>query len=331
MRDFQADVLSGALAGKPIPASEFSWSAARNRLFSECRRAYFIRYYLAQGGWNVHAHRLTRTAYLEKHIPPFAVWLAQTLENSAASALTGLRFIGQNRKRDFAGSLPRALGREVSALASSLQRKAYLDDPKLPGVREHFLWREGFRTADEVVARAVPVLTRACEFLTQSDFAVSPDGTESPLRDTACPFLEIPRHTFSIWLKGGILRNCGRTVSLLRFRYRADDADAGDGDGVDSALFSAFAKSRNPFCESCLTTLVFSRSSAEFVPAPPPLPSKILWDFIDGSAAGMLAAISPDGTVRAEDFPETADWEQCASCAFAGSCAMLQKYERKPE
>jgi len=87
MRDFQADIIHAAIAGKPIPASEFSWSPARFRLFHFCRRAYFIRYYLAQGGWNVNSHPLARSAYLEKYLPSFPDWMGMAFEQAVSAAI----------------------------------------------------------------------------------------------------------------------------------------------------------------------------------------------------------------------------------------------------
>ena len=52
MRDFEQEVTNAAGPLPPIRTEEFSWSLARHYLFRFCRRAYFIRYYLAQGGWD---------------------------------------------------------------------------------------------------------------------------------------------------------------------------------------------------------------------------------------------------------------------------------------
>ena len=62
MRDFEQEVINAAGPLPPIRTEEFSWSLARHYLFRFCRRAYFIRYYLAQGGWDAYSHTLAREA-----------------------------------------------------------------------------------------------------------------------------------------------------------------------------------------------------------------------------------------------------------------------------
>ena len=47
---------------------EWSWSASRHRMFSECRRRYYYHYYAAHNGWEKDAPRLARQAYRLKNL-----------------------------------------------------------------------------------------------------------------------------------------------------------------------------------------------------------------------------------------------------------------------
>ena len=82
MRDFEREVMNAAGPLPPIRTEEFSWSLARHYLFNFCRRGYFIRYYLAQGGWDAYSHTLAREAYFSKYLIPFDTWLSRTLRDS---------------------------------------------------------------------------------------------------------------------------------------------------------------------------------------------------------------------------------------------------------
>ena len=44
----------------------FSWSVSRNKIFTECRRAYYYRHYGSWGGWKEDAPAQTREAYILK-------------------------------------------------------------------------------------------------------------------------------------------------------------------------------------------------------------------------------------------------------------------------
>jgi len=70
----------------------FSWSVSRDRLFNECRRAYYYHYYGAWGGWERDAPESVRKAYLLKNMHSIDTWIGDVvhqtikwvLENKAA-------------------------------------------------------------------------------------------------------------------------------------------------------------------------------------------------------------------------------------------------------
>ena len=58
-----------------ILKSELTWSFSRDRLFFECRRAYYYNYYVSWGGWDVKADEFSRKAYLLKNIRNIDAWI----------------------------------------------------------------------------------------------------------------------------------------------------------------------------------------------------------------------------------------------------------------
>jgi len=89
MRDFIYDVQQAAIKDirVPIRVTDFSWSILRYDLFRTCKRAYFLRYYLAQGGWDKYAHELVREAYFEKYMTTVNEWIRQTFQNSISEVI----------------------------------------------------------------------------------------------------------------------------------------------------------------------------------------------------------------------------------------------------
>lgn len=54
--------------------NELTWSFSRDRLFRECRRAYFYHYYASWGGWEAGADEFIRKAYILKNVRNTAIW-----------------------------------------------------------------------------------------------------------------------------------------------------------------------------------------------------------------------------------------------------------------
>ena len=55
--------------------SELTWSVSRDRLFSDCRRAYYYHYYASWGGWRADAEEFTRKAYILKNSRNIDAWI----------------------------------------------------------------------------------------------------------------------------------------------------------------------------------------------------------------------------------------------------------------
>lgn len=54
---------------------ELSWSFSRDRLFKECRRAYYYYYYASWEGWERTADEFTRRAYILKNVRNIDAWI----------------------------------------------------------------------------------------------------------------------------------------------------------------------------------------------------------------------------------------------------------------
>jgi len=85
--------------------SELTWSFSRDRLFQDCRRAYFYHYYASWGGWNVNAEEFSRKAYILKNIRNIDAWIGDIVHQI-------IKWVLENKKADTASLF--AKGRDVS-------------------------------------------------------------------------------------------------------------------------------------------------------------------------------------------------------------------------
>lgn len=321
MRDFQADVIRAARSGKPLPEGGFSWSPARMHLLRFCQRAYFIRYYLAQGGWNIHADPPAKTAYMEKHLPTFEQFISRTLESSVKDALYyAVQREKQERRPIFKRALLQGLERRITALVVSLSREDYLSDPKLPGLLEAYHHREDFKNPEDVGARCAGIFRNVLPTLLEEKEVMEMVDNLSPLAlRRGEEFLALPWRSFTVWLHAGIIYTTGDTVTSLRFCSGITPADH----GLDAALFHEYARQKMRREKTRYNVFQFHENGETKCETIEPGP--VAADRVEVSSIGMIRMVRSDGQVYMDDFQPTADTEKCSDCPFQQTCSNLRK------
>ncbi len=72
--------------------NEFSWSVSRNRIFTECRRAYYYRHYGSWGGWDAKADPRVRDIYMLKNLGNRWTLAGQVVHETVADVLNRHRY-----------------------------------------------------------------------------------------------------------------------------------------------------------------------------------------------------------------------------------------------
>ena len=321
MRDYQADVVHAALCGQPLPAADFSWSPARAALFAYCKRAYFIRYYLALGGWNIHAHPIARTAYLEKHLPTLKQFLAGTLEHAIADAIayTVQRNSDSGQLNIFRQALIRRLEQAVTALVIHLDRGDYRNDPKLPGLLETFHGESGFTHPGKIGSRIAGIFGNVLPGLLADNWTqdiILANPLELKMKEK---ILQLPWRGFSVWLHAGIIRLQGNTASTIRFS--ADPEENARDLSLDAAIFRDYARTKWRKEQAVFHLFRFPEDEETGWSTVEPGPETDTR--IDVSSLGMIRMIRDNGTVRMDDFECAADREQCLTCSYRKTCELI--------
>ena len=325
MRDFQADVIRAAVSGKPLPEGGFSWSPARMQLFRFCYRAYFIRYYLAQGGWNLHAHPAARSAYLEKHLPSFEQFLSRTLEQAVSDALFyAVRREKKERFDIFRRGLVQGLERRITALIIGLEKQDYRTDPKLPGLLEAFHGEEDFSHPEKVGTRCASVFSKVVpSLLAETDLMEKLETLEPLSLRRGEDFLALNWRSFTVWLHAGIIWTEGDTVTSLRFHTNKNQPEISSPDhGLESALFREYVRQKMHREQALFRVFSFDESGRTAYTAVEPGP--VAADRVDVSSTGMLRMVRDDGQVYLSDFEPACEPEKCRVCPFRQTCAMLR-------
>ena len=75
--------------------NEFSWSAARDSLFEECKRKYYYNYYGYWGGWDRHkADEISRTLYVLKNLQNRFLWKGTIVHHEISRIIKQLTSTG---------------------------------------------------------------------------------------------------------------------------------------------------------------------------------------------------------------------------------------------
>lgn len=72
---------------RKVLINELSWSKTRHERFSECRRAYYLHYYLSWGGWDMTAERWRRQLYILKKLSNRFTWAGSVVHAAIRGTL----------------------------------------------------------------------------------------------------------------------------------------------------------------------------------------------------------------------------------------------------
>lgn len=318
MRDFERDVFLASKEIAELPAGEFSWTPSRRSLFMRCRRAYYLNYFAAQGGWNLHAGAISKSAYFEKHLKSLDMWMTTMFEEAFVSSIL------KSSRHEFASSFGFELGMRIAAMRKALEDETYLNDPKVHGILEFHQRRKDYDTPSAIAERAGAIFKNAFSCFVESAFLgnllLLNAVNFKNLRDK---FLYFRVNGINLCFRHGVIYTERGIPSLLRFDLGESRADLDEKialNGYDCSMFQKYLASRGynkNFQYNCFS------ASAECVSLTCAPSEEVDFEdtlYVDSTA--MLKNITLDGTVKAEDFPPCDDKNQCIKCRFCASCVL---------
>ncbi|OGV51440.1 MAG: hypothetical protein A2X49_16950 [Lentisphaerae bacterium GWF2_52_8] len=127
MVSWQGDRWPGKFPGVPVP---FSWSCLRHAIFSSCPRAYYHRYYAADGGWDKFADNSAQKAYALKYASSADEWLREILATALRQTLMLQRSEREKSLSGFAQQFRQAAFHLFGQGAVSTRNHEWKKDPK---------------------------------------------------------------------------------------------------------------------------------------------------------------------------------------------------------
>ncbi len=289
--------------------TEFSWSWRRSQLLEKCRRAYFLRYYAASGGWDRYSNDSTRHIYILKQLKPADVWLENLLRDSVKEILA--------RQQE---SVPKASARLKSQVmkkfyreANELRRFEWQHDPKRLNLTECY-YAHGPNVTAEVMDQAENDLLKCIENLAGGEI------WEELVKPPVIAWKNLPDPVqfylsgVKVWTRPGLTRLDQGKLKIVNLKFRESS------EYLIPASLAVMAACRNPANENrCESRTVFLENMetregfASFAETE---------QLVIKSAAEMLTHINPDGSASELDFPQCREefGGACLSCEFRQIC-----------
>lgn len=302
--------------------SELTWSFSRDRLFKQCRRAYFYHYYASWGGWEAGADQLCRKAYILKNMRNIDAWIGDIIHQI-------IRWILQQRvntaqtifKKDEGISCEKALKTAKNLLLKtweqSRSRKWEENLKQNLNLFEHYYNRE--LTRNQLRVKLEKVDKSLKNFYQSGLFA---ELSKLPAES----FLTIDELD-SFNFEGTRIFAIPDFALLSGGQYRLYDWKTGkrsDDDILQLSCYGIYAMDKWLVSAEQIKIIpvYLNQDNFSLVPAKP-IPSQELKNYIRTSIRTMRESLKDPVTNRADiiDFPKTDDTKRCQRCKFQEICS----------
>lgn len=339
MPDFRRWLLDASQPENPLPPGGFVWSPAKHFLFKKCPRAWFLRHYLAQGGWDVLSGESALHAYLLKYLAEPDAWMSATLERALSEALLEIAPVpiaGVDRAAALTEELQIRVSRQLRRARGELTREEYFSDPKLASFAALHYRTGEFASVDELIS---VLHARFAAFFRR--------WTDSDLPGELSAFEQLswrlpPEHREFAWgfwrisLRPWLYAVRRSHVEAWRFTFTFGSGAAGATDWGDEAeecnlserVLAAWAAGKYPGFPLRVTSVICTRDdllSRRLFPVP------VSAGFITESAEPMLRMANRPGGLKPECFARAKQPEACLSCCFRAVCAVLPFPPEEPD
>jgi CRISPR/Cas system-associated exonuclease Cas4 (RecB family) len=294
----------------------FSWSKSRAEEFQECQRKYFYDRYASWGGWDKHAPREARLAYVLKNLKNRWAWKGETVHHTIEDVLKTLRVGKPVSPADAQESLTRIMRADFR----SSKTKKYLDEPKKTvGLFEHEYEKPVsdavWKTLHDEAAQAVANFFNSALF---AELAADDKKNWLIIEDLE----EFEFDGAKIYVKLDFARRKGDTIEIYDWKTGKDERAA----SVQIGAYALYAMKKWGVPLAKLRAFLVYLSSPTFVPQDQRLDEALILEserVMRESIRGMRSLLSDAGRniPKGREFFRYTDNERlCGNCNFYKMC-----------
>ena len=324
MRDFEQDVIRSANFDGSVKLSYFSWSLAAQMLFGKCPRAYFIRYMIAQGGWDQFCHPAAASAYREKHLQKLDFFLGDLFHESVNEALIAVSTADiRIRKQLFDKILLKSISKRLSAMSFALKNPT--DDPKSLHLLELRGAKRLFSSPDEVVYYAAQTLKNAYTSLIVSELPGELFTLPGSVWNVQNKYVSFQVDGVPVYIHPGLIFQSQGKLHCIDFVCSENEPNEQDFSPRKAAIFSLFAENYRSCSDIFYREFCFNDKTAVLREIAPVSKSEIR-DWLRSGIHEIQSKLRPDGKYYIADFfclenqPDV-----CEKCQFQDTCRLLNR------
>lgn len=331
--DFAGEVLRSAETPDKVVPGKTTYSAAGYELFTYCPRAYFYRYYAAQGGWDPYAGEFARKVFRLKYMRTLEGEAARILSESLSRMLFHYEMLppGAEEKEGATGKFLEKwkyfTSREVWKMGRALEEELWRNDPKMPDFLELHGENPLFHSPGELMDYLIEEL-RSFFHEVREDSLLLPTLARLPresFRSSLC-FRDLTVENIPIVLPPFLLVLHKGVAAKLSFSFRFSDRNTtgemeldsyGENFTLTQKLFALFASRTFSGHTPEIWDICWNKGKLSFHPRPV---APLSLTFLQESAAELFSFSGKERFLSPENFPCRKKKENCHFCRYFSLC-----------
>lgn len=292
--------------------SELTWSFSRNRLFGDCRRAYFYHYYASWGGWDKFAPELARKAYMLRSIQSVDAWIGDIVHEI-------IKWVLESRTRAELITYEQATLKAKGLLLKTWEQsraKLWQDSPKHNlNLFEHYYNRDSSR--EVLGAKLEKVLTSLKNFYSCGLL----ESLQSLSKEDFLSVDELDTFDFQGVKVFAVPDFALRSNGYSLYDWKTGKPSENDLMQLSCYVLYAMAKWNASADAIKIIPVYLADTSVSLVPkAPKPLDE--VRNYIQKGIEDMRACLSNEAENKADivNFPRTEEAWRCRNCKFQEIC-----------
>lgn len=332
MPDFRRWVLQASEEFSAQKPGDFIWSPAGHFLFRRCRRAWFCKHILAQGGWDIYSHEFALHAYLLKYLDTADSWTSRIVEGSLAEALLKIANEREDRTALLLEEWQISVSQHWIRARDELIREDYLSDPKKTSFLELHYAEDGFPSPLSLMNKIREHLSLFFRLVESSEIPAELATFDSLAWRIPPQLNTFTQYGLKIALRPWLYAIRKKTLQAWTFSFDMGNASSAtefpdpddEENGLSERILALWCALRYPVYQPVVHKVHLTSDGLirrKIAPIP------VSEEFLRESSVPMLRLLNDRNGLRMSSFPTAPDPAQCLACRFRSLCENLPEEE----